>query len=276
MDIGAGYDTISVDDESSEAGEIQLRRKWTPRFGMTWSPTEATTLRAANFQSVKRRLLVNQTLEPTQIASFNQFYDDPNGTITRRLGVGVDHRLGATSFVGMQWSSRKLDIPTQSLAGFTDYRWTETEYKAYFYKAFPARPGSLFLPNWEFTAGLELQGETMRRPEEFTGTESILRLRTRILPLSLRGFHSSGMAFRLAHTFINQKGELQGSSEIGVDNRFSVVDLDLTAPLGQRQGVLSIGIRNLFSEKFSFFETDPLSRRFPMGRYWLVRASVQF
>jgi ferric-dicitrate binding protein FerR (iron transport regulator) len=276
LDVGVGYDASFVNDESSGVGEIQERRKWTPRIGMTWSPAEATTIRAANFQSVKRRLVVNQTLEPTQIAGFNQFYDDPNGTIARRLGIGVDHRLSATSFIGMQGSSRRLDVPAQSLAGFTDYRWRETEYKAYFYKAFPSQHASSFLSEWEFTAGLEFQSENLRRPEDLTGDESILGLHTRILPLSFRGFHSSGVTFRLAQTFIDQKGELLGSSKFGINNRFSVVDLDLTAPLGKRQGVLSMGIRNLFGKRFSFVETDPLSRRFPTDRYWLIRASVQF
>ena len=37
-------------------------------------------LRFAWFETVKPALIANQTLEPTQVAGFNQLFDDTNGT----------------------------------------------------------------------------------------------------------------------------------------------------------------------------------------------------
>ncbi|MEP6609789.1 MAG: tetratricopeptide repeat protein, partial [Burkholderiaceae bacterium] len=66
------------------------RKRLNPKFGVIWRPVPTTTIRAAAFQSLKRPLINDQTIEPTQIAGFNQFYDDFDGTTARRVGVAWD------------------------------------------------------------------------------------------------------------------------------------------------------------------------------------------
>ena len=61
-----------------------------PKVGATWSLKSGTTLRAAWFKTLKRTLITDQTLEPTQVAGFNQFFDDPSATQSR--GVRGGHR----------------------------------------------------------------------------------------------------------------------------------------------------------------------------------------
>ena len=46
------------------------------------------SLRAAYFRTLKRQLLFQQTIQPTQVAGFNQLYDDFTGTRARRLVAG--------------------------------------------------------------------------------------------------------------------------------------------------------------------------------------------
>ena len=77
------------------------RHRVSPKLGIVWTPTPNTTVRAAAFSSVKRPLVASWTLEPTQLAGFNQFftgfesfYGDPDGTVSKRAGIGVDQRLG--------------------------------------------------------------------------------------------------------------------------------------------------------------------------------------
>jgi hypothetical protein len=60
--------------------------QFNPKFGVTWNPLAATTVRAAIFRTLKRTLITDQTLEPTQVAGFNQFFDDINLTETWRYG----------------------------------------------------------------------------------------------------------------------------------------------------------------------------------------------
>jgi hypothetical protein len=47
---------------------------------MSVKKSPGTTLRAAAFRVLKRTLITDQTLEPTQVAGFNQFFDDANLT----------------------------------------------------------------------------------------------------------------------------------------------------------------------------------------------------
>ena len=56
---------------------------------MSWNLKPGTTLRAAGFRTLKRTLVTDQTLEPTQVAGFNQFFDDPSATESEVFGLAV-------------------------------------------------------------------------------------------------------------------------------------------------------------------------------------------
>ena len=101
--LGLSFDTF---DEPA----ITLRRL-NPKFGVQWSPVDWLRIRGAFFKTVKRSLIVDQTLEPTEVAGFNQFFDDINGSTTTRYGVGLDARLMKGLYSGVEISGRKLDVP---------------------------------------------------------------------------------------------------------------------------------------------------------------------
>ena len=58
-----------------------------------WHPSSATTVRAAVFSVLSVTNYANQTIEPTQVAGFNQFYDDLIGSTSWRYGLGLDHKF---------------------------------------------------------------------------------------------------------------------------------------------------------------------------------------
>src|SRR4030066_1059360 len=66
-----------------------------PKLGLTWTPEPMTTLRAAAFRATKRDLVTDQTIEPTQVAGFNQFYDDQNSADIWHYGIGLAPRATA-------------------------------------------------------------------------------------------------------------------------------------------------------------------------------------
>ena len=77
LTVGASGDFVRPDDEEQFLND---KSQFNPKFGITWSPFSGTTVRAAAFRVLKRTLIVDQTLEPTQVAGFNQFFDDFDGT----------------------------------------------------------------------------------------------------------------------------------------------------------------------------------------------------
>ena len=73
-----------------------------PKLGLTWSAASGTTFRAAGFRTLKRTLVTDQTLEPTQVAGFNQFFDDATATESWVYGAAVDQKLGKKAFAGVE------------------------------------------------------------------------------------------------------------------------------------------------------------------------------
>jgi len=103
--LGVSFDSLTGDFP----GEDQHQPN--PKVGLTWNPFPNTTVRAAAFRVLKRTLVTNQTLEPTQVSGFNQFFDDTESTESWRYGVAADQRFSQTIYGGVEFSKRDLKTP---------------------------------------------------------------------------------------------------------------------------------------------------------------------
>ena len=81
------------------------------KFGLSAQATSTTVVRATAYQRLSPALGRLQTLEPTQLAGFNQFFDDPGGTSSFNYGVGLDQRISSRVFAGLSALRRDLEIP---------------------------------------------------------------------------------------------------------------------------------------------------------------------
>ena len=82
-----------------------------PKFGVQWNVIDALRFRGAVFRTLKPALVNSRTLEPTQIAGFNQFFDDLNATKSWRYGAGLDWQMTKDIFAGAELTWRELDEP---------------------------------------------------------------------------------------------------------------------------------------------------------------------
>ena len=105
---------LSLDDMSSEIGD---QSEVSPKLGLVWSPTDNLTVRASGFRVLKQGFTSAHGLEPTQLAGFNQFYDDPNGAISEGAGIGIEYELTRDVTVGGQYSRRKIEAPFLDFSG---------------------------------------------------------------------------------------------------------------------------------------------------------------
>ncbi len=156
--------------------------KFNPKLGLSWEFIPDTTLRAAAFRTVKRSLISNQTVEPTQVAGFNQFYDDPEGTVTKRYGVALDQVFSPDLAAGMEYSWRDLDVPRIQVTPVPDV--IESDWQERFGRAY-----LLWTPHPRLSIGAEYQYERFARTDDFTGELEATRVRTNKLPLSINYFH---------------------------------------------------------------------------------------
>jgi tetratricopeptide (TPR) repeat protein len=252
-------------------GNFQLQR-WSPKLGFRLQAAPATVLRGAFFETIKPFLAVNETLEPTQVAGVNQFFDDSNLARSRRAALAVDHRLSAQHYVGVSFSGRKIQSPAFTgnfeLARFDHAR--ERLHDAYF----------AWLPTTNTTVRAAFTYERFYRDAEDTLGDDPLNVRTVMLPITVHHSFSGVFFGQLSLTNVWHEVDRRPASQAPAgDDSFRVVDAALGIRLPARRGVLRLEARNLLNEKFSFYEAnffspEPKNPRFIPARVILLSIAV--
>jgi hypothetical protein len=244
--VTAGVSADLLDGESLEVGE---RDQVNPKVGITLKPAAGTTLRGAAHRVLRRTLITDQTLEPTHVAGFNQFFDDNPGTRAWRYGGAIDQKFAESLFAGAEYSKRDVEIPFVLLEGESpEVRREDVEEQlGRFYLFSAPHP-------W-----LALRGEYVYERLRTQGRIDLpTKLETHRVPLGLSFFHPSGFSASLTATYFDQQGDfvkISGERESGSD-RFWTLDTALSYRLPKRYGFLAVGATNLFDEQFSFFDID--------------------
>ncbi len=228
--------------------------KINPKFGVQWNIFDNLRFRAAWFETSKSDFLAQQTLEPTQVAGFNQFFDDRNNTRTERMGVGLDYHLSHRLYGGVEASKRILHVPIwQSTSEVFSFHRIWEKQKEYLYRAYV-----YWTPHSYWAIKGELQFEQFKRREDRFDLTPI-RIQNLIVPVGIEFFHPSGLFSGITGTFVEQ----ERTPFFGVDERFRkltnsgddaffMLDAVLGFRLPNRRGLLSLEGRNLLNENFFF------------------------
>jgi hypothetical protein len=249
INLGPGMTwTLGVSYQDYDEGDVFDFNKTSPKLGLQWQVSDALMLRGAYFEGVKPVLSSNRTLEPTQVAGFNQYFDDANATKFERYGVGADWTLSQDLTIGAEATKRELDSPvinTNTGNGKFEDRdeWTHRVYGFWT----PADRWSLsaefVYDKFENESGSELAFDV---PEY---------VRTLSFPLGVRYFHPSGLFASVGATYVDQKlrGEPNYQHKTG-DSDFTVVDLGVGYRMPKRMGVVSLSVQNVFDEDFDYMD----------------------
>ncbi|MGH8615371.1 MAG: hypothetical protein ACREYF_25965, partial [Gammaproteobacteria bacterium] len=255
LDLILGLAFLYLDRDTAGGSELDLFQRFLlPKVGLIWRPLSGTTLRAAWFRNVKRSFASGQTIEPTQIAGFNQLFDDPDATRSERYGFATDQVFSPRVKGGFEMSWLDLKVPgffTGELTNAIAYTEHEEEsHRAYLY--------------WTPTDQLALAAEYFferfdRDPRTFLFAGVPLELTTHRAPISLHYYMPTGIFSSLTASYINQSGLVRGFGDPDTDtpasDNFWLVDFSLGYRLPKRYGLVTFGIRNLFDQKFSFQES---------------------
>jgi tetratricopeptide (TPR) repeat protein len=248
------------------------RQQINPKLGLTWKPRPKTTIRAAAFRTLKRSLVASQTIEPTQIAGFNQFYDDEDGADTRRFGVAVDHAFTTNLFAGGEISKRDLRLTRFNPLNASPirFKWNEHIDRVYLYWA----------PHQWIAVTAEYQYERFERPSPATVIilNSETKLETHRVPVSLGLYHPSGLSAWLRATYIDQCGEFVDSQAQNVRGQddFGVLDGAISYRLPQRHGMVTFGAKNIFNKSFLFQDVDVRNASLYPARMIYSRLTLAF
>ncbi|NIM96522.1 MAG: TonB-dependent receptor [candidate division Zixibacteria bacterium] len=267
--IGASGDLFNVDD-TDDLDEDQFN----PKFGITWNPVPATTLRGAAFRVLKRTLITDQTLEPTQVAGFNQFFDDVNATDSWRYGGAIDQKFSESIYGGAEFTYRDLEVPftvVDPVAGTSQLLEADWEEKL-------ARAYLFWTPHQWLALSAEYLYEELERDEEFA--DGAKEVETHYVPLGINFFHPTGLGATFKGTYIDQQGSFErqgtlGTFERGEDN-FWLFDAAISYRFPKRYGFITVGATNLFDEEFEHFDTDRKNPRIQPDRFFFARLTLAF
>ena len=158
-----------------------------------------TTLRAAAFRTLKRTLITDQTLEPTQVAGFNQFFDENNATDAWRYGGAIDQKFTQSIYGGVEFTYRDLNVPFFNLRtdNLENSNWEENIFRAYLF----------WTPHKWLSLSAEYLYEDFDRDEDFNlGAKDV---ETNYVPLGINFFHPSGLSASFKGTYVDQDGEFE-------------------------------------------------------------------
>jgi hypothetical protein len=240
-----------------------------------------TTLRAAAFRALKRSLLTDQTIEPTQVAGFNQFFDDAAGTDVWCYGLGIDQKFSSQLFGGAEISKRDLNVPGLIFEDDGSTRLIKSDLDEQFARAY-----MFWVPHRWVVLSTEYQYEQFKNPREIM-INNISELNTHRVLLGVSLFHPSGFIVKLKPQYYYQNGdfvvsEFSPDSPVPInkivpkDDHFWVFDASVGYRLPKRVGIISIEAKNLFDQKFHFQDTDPSNPRIQPSRLILAKLTLAF
>lgn len=262
--------TVSLTIGASEdfyRGPPNDQNQVNPKVGVTWSPVASTTLRVAGFRALKRPFISQQTLEPTQVAGFQQFFDDADGTDSTRYGVGIDHKVSSDLFEGWEISKRDAAVPIEAVTpgAPSENNLEEWLIRAYVY--------------WTPLTWLAVRAEYLQ--DELNASditrEPGAKMTTKRVPLGLNAFHDSGLFATLVGTYIDQEGVFQDAATSSFqpgEEQFWIIDGALGYRLPRRLGLLTVEAKNLFDQDFQYQDRFTANPVIQPGRVIFVRLTL--
>jgi hypothetical protein len=247
LTLGASGDFF---DEDEGVGD---RNQGNPKVGLTWNPhfLSGTTFRAAAFRVLTRTLITGQTIEPTQVAGFNQFYDDPPGTDSWRYGVAWDQKFTRSIYGGIELSKRDLEVP-QSVFGGTSFIVQKTDWDEYLGRAY-----AFWTPHEWVATRIGYEYEKMKRDED--ALFAFHKVETHRAPVGLEFFHPCGASVSFGATYLHQDGDFLRNSTATFESGqrdFWVLDAGVRYRLPNRYGFVSVGVNNFLDEDATYQSTD--------------------
>ncbi len=281
LDVTArlGYADVDIEfkDNQGESfdGDQTGTETLTPGVGVIWQATDILRLRAAAGRTVKTPYVANQSLQPTQLAGFNERFDDLDGTRADWLGLAADVQASAAVRVGAETTLRRLADEMVHTNGHRLEDQRDDLAMAYLY----------WTPTDRIAASLELIGEYYSaKKRDFP---DVLRVQTLTVPLQLTYTTPAGWFATARPALVVQ--DVDGFDDDGEDTDFDshgvLIDLAAGYRLPKRRGIIALEVTNLLDRHLSFQdetfrttagELQAVNPRFIPSRMFLATITLNF
>lgn len=265
--VGAAHDVLDAERPASV-------ERTSGKFAARLALGPATTLRLALLEGVKGPKYRDQTLEPTQVAGFNQLFDDLDGTRWRRHAAGLEHRFADGGGMGLEWSRRALAVPGLGCGpGNCRADWDERLHRAYLERPLGRR--AALSVAWHF--------ERLRLDDDPANSPSLpYHVRTGLVPLRLWLRPAPRVTTLVEALRVSQRAAIADAAGVVEARADSVwlANARVAYARADRRLSVALAVYNLFDRRFAFQNTDfsgnPRVPLFHPERTVLLQASLRF
>jgi tetratricopeptide (TPR) repeat protein len=256
-----------------------------PKLGVTATFQSNTTLRAAVFSRLASPIGRLQTLEPTQVSGFNQFFEDVGGTHSWNYGIGVDQQFASIVFFGGSWMRRDRTIPEATcpapdpFAGCSGQpgsvvvdRTSNDDLAAVYVNVVAGKRVAISV-DWDLDKRA-FDTTTMSPLFLFQDRIETQRIRPQVRVFLPIGFFASVTGSHYDQE-VDQFDDLTSPVRTTVEAKFWTVDAAVGWRLPRRLGSISLEGTNLLDEQFGFYEQSLQENVIPTRRVSL-RADFAF
>jgi len=267
----------SVDHVNSPSGLLVLENsritqaeigfsetKFNPKLGVSVYLPSKTVLRAAGYYRTAPSIGRIQSLEPTQVAGFNQFFDEAGGTRSLSYGFGADQEFTHYLFGGFSFLRRDLNIPYaycttgdpfsgcafQTADEILHQDSTDDYWNAYVNTAL----GKFVAAGVEYTQeqfDFEVGFTTSPLPfKDFVEREKLKPQVRMFLP---GGFFAAASGTHYDE-HVHQFDDLSSSARTTIESSFWIADLLVGYKFPKRYGSVVLEARNLGDREFGFYD----------------------
>lgn len=251
-----------------------------PGIGLLWRPLDGVRFRAVATRTYQRPSLVTQTLAPTELAGFNQIYDDEDAPRTDTFAVSVETAPSDGVRVGVEGRRRLLaserteideaDLDQLAQDSTRDAR-EEDRLLGFAY----------WTPRENLAVSLAIAWERYRRQWRDSEDEPI-HVTTVSAPLGFRYISPSGWFGGAEVTWLAQEIDSRvGDRDASDDDAGPLVDLELGYRPPGRRATTSFRFSNILGRDVSYLDesfrsSTVVEPRFLPERTLLFNLAVQF
>lgn len=279
LTLGAAATT--VEHELTEVPPFKtgdnLESAVTPKAGLVLTPTKWLTTRAAYFEGLSRKAVLEDltSLEPTLVGGINQRYNDLSGAYSRNYGFGIDIKDANRLYLGTQYLHRNSreaigDVTQGASYNGDDLSSFETESAGFFNihsesDIFRSYIYSVLSPRSVLTA------EGLNHRYNDTELDSGLDMTTDRYRFGYRYFLGKHLSLSTQATYRNQR------LEYADDPRgFWLFDTGLSYRFSEQRGRIFARVDNILDRDFSYDQSSGVEYPILQGRSFVVGVSYNF
>ena len=245
--------------------------KFNPKIGGIWNVTDNTKLRIAAFKTTFISTTESErTLEPTNIAGFNQFFDEFLLTDSYHYGLGVDNRVDDDTFLGSEFKYVSSKVPIAFDFGEDiEFNQRELNVRSYLFRT--------LLDRWSFKT--ELFYRKFNRDDDFISLENFIPTNTYLLSFGVRYFNHEGWLYGVNVNMAKQKVKFEtdlGSLDFDKDKFVTFDNFIGYRFKNNLNGLIFLEIKNIFDKNFNFQSLNPSNSSFTKSREFFLKIKLEF